>query len=117
MRTLLLAVVASASPIAAHAQSGTKAPSWEFLVTGGKLLPTGTQRDVLKNGDHSSAQLAYFINPAVAVTSSIGWTRSRNFSAASRPHLNVFMADVGTEARLPRWMMHDGVTGGLQFAR
>lgn len=111
LRTLLLAAAVITSPIAVVAQSTATTPSpWELLVTGGKMIPTGAQRDAMRQGDHSTVQLAYFLNPAIAVTSSIGWTRSRNFAVASRPHLNVFMADVGSEARLPRWLMHEGVT-------
>lgn len=111
LRTLLLAVAVTSLPMVAEGQSSAKSPSkWEFLVASGKMLPTGDQRDALNQGDHTSAQLAYFMHPAVAVTSNIGWTRSRNNSVATTPHLNVFMADVGSEVRIPRWMMRDGVT-------
>ena len=77
---------------------------FEFLVSSGSLVPTGAQRDAIKRGDLTAAQLSYVVRPGVAVTSTIGWARSRDIASAGNPRLDVFTYDVGAEARANRWL-------------
>src|SRR4051812_17724840 len=85
-------ILSTTTTATARAQSAAANPSrWEFLVSSGKLIPTGAQRGTLETGSHTAAQLAYLISPSVAITSSLGWARSHNVAAAEAPHLNVFM--------------------------
>jgi hypothetical protein len=73
---------------------------WEFRFTSGKLVPTGTQRDVLeKQSGVSAAQLTYVMHQNVAVTGTFGWARSRDIATSGEPRLDLFTYDVGTELR------------------
>ena len=77
-------------------------PGWGFLVTSGQVLPTGAQRDVVKRGNVTAAQLSYGVHPAVALTATFGWARSRDVAAVDEPKLDIFMYDLGAELRAPR---------------
>jgi hypothetical protein len=83
---------------------------WEFVVLSGTLVPTGAQRDVIKRGDLSAAQLTFVARPALALTSTVGWTRSRDVSVGNNPKLDVFTYDAGVELRAPRWNLGDAVS-------
>lgn len=89
----------------AKVQDSTGKPArWELVVPSGAMLPTGTQRDAIKRGNLSAVQLSYVARPALAITSTFGWARSRDIATASDPKLDVFTYDVGAEARAPRWV-------------
>lgn len=79
--------------------------SWEFVMASGALIPTGAQRSVIKNGKLSTAQVAYAIHPLLAVTSTVGWGRSREVASAGDNKFDAFIYDVGAEARLPRYTL------------
>ncbi len=96
---------------AAEAQVAAEpVPSWEFVVPGGKLIPTGGQRDVLASAGVTAVQLSYVPRPTLAVTGTVGWARSRDVAAPNHPKLDVFLFDVGTELRAPRWIVRGAVT-------
>lgn len=76
---------------------------WEFVMSSGALVPTGAQRDVIKDAGLSTAQLSYVIGSRFAVTATTGWARSRDMASAGKPKLDVFTYDVGAEVRAPRW--------------
>ena len=97
------ALLASAS--SAFAQSApARAPEhrWELLFSTGALVPTGVQRSVVKDAPLSTAQLSYVIRSRFAVTTMVGWARSRDIATAGDPKLDVFTYDVGAEVRAPR---------------
>ena len=79
-----------------------KASHWELRVPGGALVPTGAQRDAIKRGNLTAIQVAYLARPTFAVTSTLGWARSRDVATAGAPKLDVFTYDVGAELRAPR---------------
>jgi hypothetical protein len=83
---------------------------WEFRVPAGGLVPTGAQRDALKDAHLSAAQLSYVVRPAFAITATVGWARSRDLASANDPKLDVFTYDVGAEARAPQWFAGRAVT-------
>ena len=58
---------------------------WELLVPSGTVVPTGAQRDAIKRGNLTAVQLSYVVRPALAVTATLGWARSRDIAAAERP--------------------------------
>jgi len=103
---LALAAVAVSGSSAA-AQDASRSSRWEFLVSSGRLVPTGAQRGAVQAGNHTAAQLARSITPSLALTSTLGWARSRDVAVAST-HLNVFMVDVGSELRAQRSTNTDG---------
>lgn len=75
---------------------------WEFRVSSGALVPTGVQRDAIRNAPLTVAQLSYLVRPLFAVTGSFGWARSRDIASAASPKLDVFTYDLGGEARAPQ---------------
>jgi hypothetical protein len=77
---------------------------FEFVVSSGALLPTGDQRDALKTAKMTIAQVSYAVRPYLAVTSSLGWARSRDIATIDAPRLDVFTYDVGAELRADRWL-------------
>jgi hypothetical protein len=90
--------------------SPARASSWEFRVTSGGLVPTGVQRTVLKDANMTAAQLSYVVRPALAITGTLGWARSRDLATADNPKLDVFTYDLGVEARAPELFAGRAVT-------
>jgi hypothetical protein len=107
LRTHRLTVVAAATVLAlatsvssASAQDTTsRRRNWDVLISSGKLLPTGMQRDAIQSGDHTALRVARALTSTVAMTTTVGWTRRHNLAAAAAPYLTVFMLDVGPEVR------------------
>jgi hypothetical protein len=103
-----------AAPRATCAQAPRPAPvaqsGWELLVSSGALVPTGVQRGTVKGAALSTAQLSYVVRSRLAVTTTVGWARSRDLRTAGDPRLSVFTYDLGVEARAPRWRERGGVT-------
>ena len=83
-----------------------KTSGWEFQMTGGDVLPTGHQRDAIKRGKMSAAQLTYAVQPALALTATAGWARTNDITSAGDPKLDVFTYDMGAELRGTR--MNEG---------
>lgn len=110
---LAAALIAGSAGIA-HAQESAAHPStlsrFEFVVSSGALLPTGDQRDALKSAKMMIAQLSYAVRPYLAVTTSMGWARSRDVATAGTPKLDVFTYDVGAELRADRWLSGKALT-------
>jgi hypothetical protein len=97
---IVAAILTGGTAVSAHAQEGSvHVPRWEFIVSSGKVLPTGEQRSQLERGNVSVAQLSRTVSRAVVITSSIGWARTRNIAVAGDPKLDVFTYDVGGEFR------------------
>ncbi len=111
------AVVAAAIGILAAAQAGAQereasTPKWELRSTTGGMIPTGDQRQVLKNAQMSGAQLAWALHPAVAITGSFSWARSRDLMTTNTPKVDVFTSDVGVELCPKTW----GAQGRTTFS-
>ena len=51
-----------------------------FPLVGAGRQPTGAQRDAIKQGSLTAAQVSYVIHPAFAVTASFGWARTRDIA-------------------------------------
>jgi len=83
---------------------------WEFLATTGAVVPTGAQRNAIKSGNLSAAQLTYVVRPALAVTATVGWARTRDVASNGDPKLDAFTYDVGAELRSNRWNSGETVT-------
>jgi hypothetical protein len=109
-----LALAAAFLAGTARAQTSAQQPSvlsrFEFVVSSGALLPTGDQRDALKRAKMTIAQLSYAVRPYLAVTTSMGWARSRDVATTNAPKLDVFTYDVGAELRADRWLSGKALT-------
>jgi hypothetical protein len=85
------------------AQSAPQSNAWEFRVTSGAFVPTGNQRNFLKDAQVTAAQLSRVVRPSLAITGTFGWARSRDLSSFDTPKLDVFTSDFGVEARATQW--------------
>lgn len=94
-----LSLLASTGPDAFAQDAAERDRPWEFLISSGAVVPTGAQRDVIKRGNLTAAQLTYVVRPSVAVTATLGWGRSRDITLQDQPKLDVFTYDVGAELR------------------
>jgi hypothetical protein len=96
-----------------QAAAQTAAPqhsTWELRFTSGALIPTGSQRNVLKDAQMSAAQLSWVVRPSIAITGTFGWARSRDLTSPDAPKLDVFASDLGVEARPAQWFADRAVT-------
>lgn len=73
--------------------------AWEFLVSSGRFVPTGAHRHAVGSGNLTALQVSRVIRPALAITGSLGWARSRDIASSGDPRLDVFTYDLGAEAR------------------
>ena len=119
IRSILIATTVGSTLVATNrvvAQSAEPQPSteqnrgWGFLVSSGAIVPTGHQRDAIKRGNLTAAQLSWVVRPALAVIATAGWARSRDIAAAGDPKLDVFTYDLGAELRAKRWSARDAIT-------
>jgi hypothetical protein len=108
--TMAFATGHALMPNPAAAQDSTRQSRWQLIVNEGKLLPTGEMRDVLSRANLTAAKLFYSVHPAVAVTTTLGWARSRDIATEDDPKLDVFTYDVGAEVRAPQLAL-----GGVTF--
>jgi outer membrane protein W len=113
MSRLVTASLLGSLVSAAAASAQTPAPqptAWEFRVTGGGLIPTGAQRNSLKDAQATAAQLSWVVRPSLAVTGTFAWARSRDVASVGTPKLDVFTSDLGVEARGAQWFADRAVT-------
>jgi len=107
--TLLTASTLSAQDTTTVAKSQPKS-RWELRVPSGTLIPTGAQRDFIKRGNLTATQLTYVAPSGLAITSTVGWARSRDAATTDNPKLDVFTYDVGAELRAPHSITGEAVT-------
>jgi len=100
----------SSADISSAQTSAPQARTWELRFTSGALVPTGLQRNFLKDAQLSAAQLSWVVRPSLAITGTFGWARSRDLRSVDAPKLDVFTSDVGIEARAPKWFADHAVT-------
>lgn len=79
----------------------------------GAYIPTGKQRDLLKDAVLVGAQASYSIIPQLAVTGTFGWSPTKDRITAGDQTLDVFQYDVGLEGRAPAW--YTSGTGSWSF--
>lgn len=102
-RALIIAGTLLATATSAEAQGVTgSGHRWEIGTPSGWLVPTGDHRTALKRGGLNAVQASFVAHPAVAVTATVGWARSRDLATADEPKLDVFTYDLGAEFRTPR---------------
>ena len=97
---IAVAVLAIVNPL--EAQSPV-ARDFEIRPYVGAYLPTGDQRDLLKDAILVGAQASYRVLPQLAVTGTLGWSPTEDRVGAGRT-LDLLQYDVGTELRAPSWI-------------
>lgn len=93
------AVLSLSATTVATAQDTSAAGRFALRITSGAFVPTGSQRGALADAQMTAAQLSWSIRPALAVTGTFGWARSRDLGVTNSPKLDVFTSDLGIEAR------------------
>jgi hypothetical protein len=69
----------------------------------GAYVPTGDQRDLLKDAVLVGAQASWRVIPQLAVTGTFGWAPSKDRVTAGDQTLDLYQYDIGAEARAPSW--------------
>lgn len=104
-------VLLTHSPQRALAQAAPeRTTGWEFIVSSGGLIPTGIQRESIGRGALTSAQLSRTVRPALALTATLGWARSRDLRSNGDNALDVFDYDLGAEWRSAGWAVGRAMT-------
>jgi hypothetical protein len=98
---LTLAVVAAVSAFAARAQAQSSSQSaFQLRPLVGALIPTGDERDVIKNAVLVGGQGSYTLNSNFALVGSFGWSPSEDKTSAARPKLDLYQYDLGIQGKL-----------------
>ena len=100
------ATKAAAQDAAYHSTSG-----FELRPYAGAYIPTGKQRDLLKDAVLIGGQASYRLTPQFAVTGTLGWSPSKDRITPGDQKLDVWQYDVGGELRAPSWIQ----SGALDF--
>lgn len=77
----------------------------------GAYIPTGDQRDLLKDAVLVGGQASYRVNPNFAITGTLGWSPSEDRVTPGNEKLDLWSYDVGGELRAPSWIQ----SGALDF--
>jgi hypothetical protein len=90
---------------AAHAQdiATYNSNGFELRPYAGAYIPTGKQRDLLKDAVLVGAQASYRIVPQVAITGTLGWSPSKDRLTPGDQTLDLWQYDIGAEFRAPSW--------------
>lgn len=81
-----------------------RAPSsFELRPYAGAYIPTGDQRDLLKDAVLLGAQASWRATRYLAFTGTFGWAPSKDRIAAGDQTLDLYQYDVGAEARAQSW--------------
>ena len=97
--------LSSALSASANAQDQARVGSngFELRPYAGAYIPTGDQRDLLKDAVIVGGQASYRILPQLAVTGTLGWSPSKDRITPGDQTLDIWQYDVGAELRAPSW--------------
>lgn len=105
VRTAIVAAATLATfALPAGAQTIDPPHAFELRPYAGAYIPTGDQRDLLKDAVLVGGQLSWTFIPQLAVTGTFGWSPSKDRLTGGEPKLDLFQYDLGAEARAPKWL-------------
>jgi hypothetical protein len=104
---LLVAATARAQDVV----SNPRTSALEVRPFVGAYIPTGDQRDLLKDAVLVGVQASWRVIPQLAVTGTFGWSPSKDRVTAGDQTLDLYQYDVGAEARAASWYSR----GSLDF--
>jgi len=99
----VFALSAAFVPVSAKAQDIQSSNGFELRPFVGAYIPTGTQRDVLKNAVLVGGQASYRILPQLAITGTVGWAPSEDRVTPGDETVDLWQYDLGAELRAPSW--------------
>ena len=101
-RQVVIALAAvTAFAVAADAQTPTI--KFEVRPFVGAYIPTGDQRDILKDAVLTGAQASWHVIPALGFTGTFAWSPSKDRITAGDQTLDIYQYDVGAELRGTSW--------------
>jgi hypothetical protein len=104
-RLVAAAILALSSAVTtnAAAQDVVGSRGFELRPYAGAYIPTGAQRDLLKDAVIVGAQASYRVTPQFAVTGTVGWSPSKDRITIGDETLDLYQYDIGGELRAPSW--------------
>jgi hypothetical protein len=98
-------VIALAAVTAFTAAANAQTPTIKFEVRPivGAYIPTGDQRDILKDAVLVGAQASWHVIPALSFTGTFAWSPSKDRITAGDQTLDIYQYDVGAELRGASW--------------
>ena len=105
-RSTSLTVAALIAIFASKAQAQTGGLGLEVRPFVGAYIPTGDQRDFLKDAVLVGGQASWRVIPAFAITGTFAWSPSKDRMTAGDQTLDIFQYDLGAELRADSW--YDG---------
>src|ERR671930_799079 len=91
VRLAAIAAVAFSGLVAASGTASAQGKTgFELRPFVGAYIPTGDQRDLLKDAVLVGAQLSYNVIPAFSVTGSFGWSPSKDRITAGNQTLDIY---------------------------
>jgi len=97
---IALAVLVAGAVGAGRAQAQGGTAGFELRPYVGAYVPTGDQRDLLKDAVLVGAQASWRLTSALAVTGTVGWSPSKDRITPGDQTLDVYQYDIGLEGRL-----------------
>ena len=95
-------IIATAGPVTGHAQAyNTSGLRFEVRPYAGAYIPTGDQRDLLKDAVFAGAQLSWLPIERLALAVTFGWSPSKDRITAGDQSLDIYQYDLGAEWRSP----------------
>jgi len=79
------------------------ASAFELRPYVGAYVPTGDQRDLLKDAVLVGAQASWRLIPQLAVTGTFGWAPSKDRVTPGDQTLDLYQYDIGAEGRAQSW--------------
>ena len=107
----LFSLSALASTAIAQDAIASHSNGFELRPYVGAYIPTGDQRDLLRDAVLVGGQASYRINPNLAVTGTLGWSPSKDRITPGDQTLDVWQYDLGAELRAPSWAQ----SGAIDF--
>src|SRR5215208_7022955 len=88
-----------AQDMASHNSNG-----FEIRPYAGAYIPTGKQRDLLKDAVMVGGQASYRILPQLALTGTLGWSPSKDRVTPGDQTVDLWQYDLGAELRAQSWL-------------
>jgi hypothetical protein len=102
--TVVGIVTATASAAGAQGAPPVHRGVFEVRPFAGAYIPTGDQRDLLRDAFHVGAQASYRVVPSFAVVGTFAWSPTKDRIARGDQALDVLHYDVGVEGRAASWL-------------
>jgi hypothetical protein len=100
---MLVATASAEAQDQVLATRGGASGAFEIRPYVGAYVPTGDQRDLLKDAVLVGAQASWRVIPQLALTGTFGWAPSKDRVMAGDQTLDLYQYDIGAEGRAQSW--------------